>query len=70
MFNISAVQQLPKARFFHVSAINCDILWRRNRRLPKNPTSSGTLTDMPDYSFIDGRPAPIGVCSNTFDILE
>lgn len=48
-------------REFHVTGINFDIVWRRNRRLPKNPTSSGPLTDLPDYTFIDGRPTPLGV---------
>lgn len=38
-----------------------DIAWRRNRRLPKNPTSTGPLTDLPDYTFTDGRPTPLGV---------
>lgn len=40
-----------------------DILWRQNRRLSKNPTSEGPLTDLPDYSYIDGRPAQLGVSS-------
>lgn len=51
-------------RSIHLTGINCDIIWRRNRRLPKNPSSSGPLTDLPDYTFMDGRPTPLGV-SNT-----
>lgn len=33
--------------------------------MPKNPTSSGPLTDLPDYSFMDGRPTPLGVNEKT-----
>lgn len=49
------------SRGIHTTGVQMDILWRRNRRLPKNPTSSGPLTDLPDYSYMDGRPAPLGV---------
>lgn len=49
-------------RQFHVTGLNFDITWRRDRRLPKNPTSSGPLTELPDYTFMDGRPTPLGVC--------
>lgn len=38
-----------------------DIAWRMKRRLPKNPTSEGPLTDLPDFSYLDGRPTPLGV---------
>lgn len=44
-----------------MTGVNHDIIWRRDRRMPKNPTSSGPLTDLPDYSFMDGRPTPLGV---------
>lgn len=54
-------------RQFHVTGVNCDITWRRDRRLPKNPTSSGPLTDRPDYSFMDGRPTPLGVTLHMFN---
>lgn len=27
---------------------------------PANPNAYGPLTDGPDYSFLDGRPAPVG----------
>lgn len=48
-------------RGIHITGVQMDIVWRRDRRLPKNPTSSGPLTDLPDYSFTDGRPVPMGV---------
>lgn len=52
---------MTSIRTFHVTGINMDILWRQRRRLPKNITSAGPLTDLPDYSFVDGRPTPLGV---------
>lgn len=57
-------------RDLHVTGVNCDIIWRRNRRLPKNPTSSGPLTDLPDYSFMDGRPTPLGVTLHMFNYTK
>ncbi|XP_063245035.1 large ribosomal subunit protein mL52 [Bacillus rossius redtenbacheri] len=35
--------------------------WRKQRGLPENPNSFGPLTNLPDYSFRDGRPTPLGV---------
>lgn len=31
------------------------------KRLPRNPNKSGLLTDLPDYTFLDGRVTPLGV---------
>jgi hypothetical protein len=31
------------------------------RKLPVNPNTSGVLTDKSDYSYLDGRPAEIGL---------
>jgi hypothetical protein len=28
--------------------------------LPSNPNSYGSLTDLPDYTFVDGRRTPAG----------
>lgn len=52
-------------RQIHITGMNFDITWRRDRRLPKNPTSTGPLTDLPDYTFMDGRPTPLGVCMHS-----
>uniref|UniRef100_A0A023EDT0 Large ribosomal subunit protein mL52 n=1 Tax=Aedes albopictus TaxID=7160 RepID=A0A023EDT0_AEDAL len=30
------------------------------KRLPRNPNKSGLLTDLPDYTFLDGRVTPLG----------
>ncbi|KAJ7313114.1 hypothetical protein JRQ81_004384 [Phrynocephalus forsythii] len=32
--------------------------WRVKQGLPVNPSLFGPLTDLPDWSFADGRPAP------------
>lgn len=57
------------SRAIHLSGINMNIIWRRNRRLPKNPTQEGPLTDLPDYTFMDGRPTPLGVCYNEIHLI-
>ena len=38
-----------------------DQRWRRKKGLPMNPNAYGVLTDTPDYTFMDGRPTPLGV---------
>lgn len=35
--------------------------WRKKKGLPLNPNSDGPLTNKPDYSFLDGRPTPLGM---------
>ncbi|XP_017655310.1 39S ribosomal protein L52, mitochondrial isoform X3 [Nannospalax galili] len=32
--------------------------WRLKQGLPANPSGYGPLTELPDWSFADGRPAP------------
>ncbi|XP_058522180.1 large ribosomal subunit protein mL52 [Ochotona princeps] len=32
--------------------------WRLQQGLPANPSGYGPLTELPDWSFADGRPAP------------
>ncbi|XP_065082510.1 large ribosomal subunit protein mL52 [Ochlerotatus camptorhynchus] len=34
--------------------------WCEKNNLPKNPNKSGPLTDLPDYTFMDGRVTPLG----------
>lgn len=36
------------------------VVWFYSRGLPKNPNASGPLTDNKDFSFVDGRPTPLG----------
>ncbi|KAL0102355.1 hypothetical protein PUN28_018700 [Cardiocondyla obscurior] len=35
--------------------------WRQSRGLTINPNTFGPLTNLPDYTFKDGRPTPLGV---------
>ncbi|KAK2584111.1 hypothetical protein KPH14_006552 [Odynerus spinipes] len=35
--------------------------WRMENGLTENPNAFGPLTNLPDYSFKDGRPVPLGV---------
>ncbi|XP_004520622.1 39S ribosomal protein L52, mitochondrial [Ceratitis capitata] len=37
-----------------------DQKWREDKGLPGNPNAFGPLTNLPDYSFLDGRPTPLG----------
>ncbi|XP_071451319.1 large ribosomal subunit protein mL52 [Hetaerina americana] len=45
---------------FTTSRLLIDQRWRERAGLPKNPNSYGPLTDGPDYTYLDGRPTPIG----------
>ncbi|XP_011501449.1 PREDICTED: 39S ribosomal protein L52, mitochondrial [Ceratosolen solmsi marchali] len=47
------------SRKLHCNPIMCiDIKWREENKLPINPNSFGPLTNLPDYSFSDGRVVP------------
>ncbi|XP_044276843.1 39S ribosomal protein L52, mitochondrial [Varanus komodoensis] len=55
--------QLAKAalasRTFHCSHVDQGGgKWRVKQGFPVNPSMYGPLTDLPDWSFADGRPAP------------
>lgn len=45
----------------HVSSTICIYhKWREEKKLPQNPNSFGPLTNLPDYSFANGKPVPYG----------
>ncbi|XP_048373556.1 39S ribosomal protein L52, mitochondrial [Sphaerodactylus townsendi] len=47
------------SRSFHSSSTNqAGKLWRLKHALPENGSDYGPMTDLPDWSFADGRPAP------------
>ncbi|XP_043474220.1 39S ribosomal protein L52, mitochondrial [Leptopilina heterotoma] len=47
---------------FKTSSVPCiDQKWRKQRGLTLNPNRFGPLTNLPDYSFKDGRTVPLGV---------
>ncbi|GAB1866759.1 Large ribosomal subunit protein mL52 [Camponotus japonicus] len=35
--------------------------WREKRGLTANPNAFSPLTNLPDYTFKDGRPTPLGI---------
>ncbi|XP_046397122.1 39S ribosomal protein L52, mitochondrial [Ischnura elegans] len=37
-----------------------DMKWRERKGLPRNPNAYGPLTNGPDFTYLDGRPTPIG----------
>ncbi|XP_005178355.1 large ribosomal subunit protein mL52 [Musca domestica] len=40
--------------------VSIDQRWREEHGLPANPNEFGPLTNLPDYTFLDGRPTPMG----------
>lgn len=43
-----------------------DQRWREAKGLPENPNAFGPLTNLPDYTYLDGRTTPLGVSFLTF----
>lgn len=51
-------------KYIHTSAAKLiDQEWRHDQRLPANPNKEGPLTNLPDFTYMDGRPTPLGVNS-------
>jgi len=49
------------SRNIHSTApVSFDQDWRYSRGISRNPNASGPLTDNCDFSFVDGRPTPLG----------
>lgn len=56
-------------RQFSCTAIRAlDQKWREQKGLQGNPNAFGPLTNLPDYSFLDGRPTPLGVCEQNLKL--
>ncbi|XP_058039318.1 large ribosomal subunit protein mL52 isoform X2 [Ahaetulla prasina] len=52
-------QLVKLARSFHCSSLKyAGSAWRMKHGLPANPSDYGLTTNLPDWSFADGRPAP------------
>ncbi|XP_006252038.1 large ribosomal subunit protein mL52 isoform X1 [Rattus norvegicus] len=50
---------LSSVRRLHSSAVaRAGSQWRLQQGLAANPSGYGPLTELPDWSFADGRPAP------------
>lgn len=60
-FLVNIPQNVRSTRQFSCTMIRAlDRKWRERRGLPENPNAFGPLTNLPDYSFLDGRPTPLG----------
>lgn len=57
-------------RPIHITAVRfVNPKWREDRNLPAKLNECGPLTNRPDYTFMDGRPTPLGVsCLNLVDL--
>lgn len=55
---------IPSRLLTTTSVNNIVQKWRQERGLPLNPNAHGPLTDKPDYTFLDGRPTPLGIKQN------
>ncbi|XP_058396971.1 large ribosomal subunit protein mL52 isoform X3 [Diceros bicornis minor] len=50
---------LPSVRRLHCSVVaRAGSQWRLQQGLAANPSGYGPLTELPDWSYADGRPAP------------
>lgn len=59
---LASIAISPNSRYINTTSIRYLIQkWRKEKGLPMNPNAYGVLTDTPDYTFLDGRPTPIGV---------
>ena len=55
------INLIPKSNLNTSLVLDAGKIWRQSAGLPKLQTARGPLIDMPDYSFVDGRPAPPSV---------
>ncbi|XP_017836626.1 39S ribosomal protein L52, mitochondrial [Drosophila busckii] len=59
--SISCVNTIAAQRQFTLSAArHIDQKWRAAKGLPENPNAFGPLTNLPDYTYLDGRTTPLG----------
>jgi large subunit ribosomal protein L52 len=60
--SINLLFSVKNTRLISTSCANyLDQNWRKTQRMPENPNVEGPLTNLPDYTFMDGRPTPLGV---------
>jgi len=64
---LSALTKIPgvatqESRFYHVSRplLYPGQDWRFKKGLARNSNAYGAMTDLPDYTFLDGRRTPAG----------
>ncbi|XP_031707248.1 large ribosomal subunit protein mL52 [Anarhichas minor] len=54
-----AVLRLSSRQFSTTCGVQAGEKWRKEQGLARSGTEYGHLTDLPDWSFADGRPAPL-----------
>uniref|UniRef100_A0AAQ4S1K5 Large ribosomal subunit protein mL52 n=1 Tax=Gasterosteus aculeatus aculeatus TaxID=481459 RepID=A0AAQ4S1K5_GASAC len=54
----SSVLRLSSRQFSTTRGVQAGEKWRKEHGLARSGTEYGPLTDLPDWSFADGRPAP------------
>ncbi|XP_056318776.1 39S ribosomal protein L52, mitochondrial [Danio aesculapii] len=55
----AAVSRQSVRAFSSTCVTHAGIKWRLENGLPRGGSEYGPLTDLPDWSFADGRPAPL-----------
>ncbi|XP_037531815.1 39S ribosomal protein L52, mitochondrial [Nematolebias whitei] len=53
-----SVLRLSSRQFSTTRAVQIGGEWRKEHGLARNGSEYGPMTDLPDWSFADGRPAP------------
>ncbi|XP_068444354.1 large ribosomal subunit protein mL52 [Clinocottus analis] len=53
-----SVLRLSSRQFSTTCGVQAGEKWRKEHGLARSGTEYGPLTDLPDWSFADGRPAP------------
>ncbi|KAK5858692.1 hypothetical protein PBY51_002813 [Eleginops maclovinus] len=54
-----SVLRLSSRQFSTTCGVQGGEKWRKEHGISKSGTEYGPLTDLPDWSFADGRPAPL-----------
>lgn len=57
--SISVLSYKPAPSIFLSSTRAIHPRWKDENNMPQNPNSYGPLTDLPDYTFLDGKPTPL-----------
>ncbi|XP_064641504.1 large ribosomal subunit protein mL52-like [Lineus longissimus] len=50
---------VPTTRLFSTYQVKFAEKWRIKHGLPRHPNAHGPLVDLPDYTYLDGRPTPL-----------
>jgi len=71
LIKVNNAQCWKNAKLIHTSVAKfVDQDWRSDQRLPMNPNAEGPLTNLPDYTYMDGRPTPLGQRQKTRALFQ